>query len=153
MTEPRKPRLWVVPMTLAEANAFVAEHHRHHKPVVGHKFSIAIADDDKVRGVLIASRPTARMSDDGWTLEVTRVATDGCPNACSALYGAARRAAWALGYQRLITYTLPSESGASLRAAGWGLIGEAGGGSWSRKERPRVDTHPLEPKLRWEAQA
>jgi len=148
-----QPRLQIVPIALDEANAFVARHHRHHEPVVGHKFSLAVADDAAIRGVAIVSRPTARMSNDGWTLEVTRVATDGCPNACSALYGGAWRAAKALGYRRLITYILGSESGTSLRAAGWGLVGEAGGGSWSRRERPRVDKHPLQTKLRWEAPA
>ena len=91
------------------------------------------------------------MADDGLTLEVNRVATDGCPNACSALYGAAWRAAKAMGYQRLITYTLPEEGGASLRGAGWRLVGEAGGGKWSREGRPRVDMHPTHGKLRWEA--
>lgn len=147
-------RLRVVPCDLDEANAFVRQHHRHHRPVPGHKFSLAVSDKaDAVRGVAIISRPTARMSDDGMTLEVVRVATDGCANACSALYGACRRAVFALGYQRLITYTLPEESGASLRGAGWKLIGEAGGGSWSRGSRPRVDKHPLQTKLRWEALA
>lgn len=84
------------------------------------------------------------------TLEITRVATDGTKNACSALYGAARRATFALGYTRLLTYTLPEEGGSSLRAAGYRLVGEAGGGSWSRTSRPRVDMHPLQQKLRWE---
>jgi hypothetical protein len=141
-----------VPSTLKEANAFVARHHRHHKPVPGHKFSVAVADEmGEVRGVAIVGRPVARNLDDGSTLEVTRVATDGFPNACSALYGAARRAAFALGYRRLVTYSLRTEGGASLRGAGWRLIGEAGGGSWSRAGRPRDDHHPLEKKLRWDA--
>lgn len=144
-------RLSVVPIALDEANAFVAQHHRHHSPVIGHKFSLGIADDTQIRGVAIVSRPTARMSNDGWTLEVTRLATDGCDNACSALYGAAWRATKALGYRRLITYILASEPGTSLVAAGWRLVGEAGGGSWSRKDRPRVDKHPLQTKMRWEA--
>lgn len=144
-------KLRVVPCDLDEANAFVAQHHRHHQPVPGHKFSLAVADEaDVVRGVAILSRPTARMSDDGMTLEITRVATDGTKNACSALYGAARRATFALGYTRLLTYTLPEEGGSSLRAAGYRLVGEAGGGSWSRTSRPRVDMHPLQQKLRWE---
>lgn len=144
-------KLRVVPCDLDEANAFVKQHHRHHQPVPGHKFSLAVADeDDAVRGVAILSRPTARMSDDGMTLEVVRVATDGARNACSALYGAARRATFALGYTRLLTYTLPEEGGSSLRASGYRLIGEAGGGSWSRAIRPRVDKHPLQTKLRWE---
>lgn len=82
---------------------------------------------------------------------MTRLATDGTRNACSMLYGACWRAARALGWRRLVTYTLPSEGGASLRAAGWRLLGEAGGGSWSCESRPRVDRHPTQTKLRWEA--
>ncbi len=151
MADPRG-RLAIVPITFEEASAFVAQYHRHHKPPVGHKFSVAVADDlGEVRGVAMVGRPVARHLDDGWTLEVNRVATDGCPNASSALYGACRRAAWALGYKRLVTYTLPSESGASLRGAGYRLIGEAGGGSWSCKSRPRVDKAPTIFKMRWEA--
>jgi hypothetical protein len=148
-----QPRLTIVPLPLDEANAFVAVMHRHHQPVVGHKFSLGVSDGDQVSGVAIVSRPVSRMLDDGLTLEVTRVATDGTPNACSGLYGACRRATFALGYRKLVTYTLPSESGASLRGAGYRLIGAAGGGSWSREDRPRVDTHPLQQKLRWEALA
>lgn len=144
--------LEIVPCELAEANEFVRRHHRHHRRVPGHKFSLAVTDGKEVLGVAIVGRPKARMLDDGLTLEVMRVATDGTRNACSALYGACRRAVFALGYKRLVTYTLPEEGGASLRGAGWKLIGEAGGGSWNRKERPRVDKHPLQKKLRWEAQ-
>ena len=136
-------------MTLAEANEFVRIHHRHHKPVTGHKFSIGVSDGE-VRGVAIIGRPISRHLDNGWTLEVNRVATDGTRNACSMLLGAAWRAAKAMGYKRLITYTLPQEGGASIRAAGWKCIGEAGGGSWNVKSRPRVDTHPLQKKLLWE---
>lgn len=147
-------KLRVVPCALDEANAFVRQHHRHHQATAGHKFSLAVADEqDTVRGVAIVSRPTARNSDDGMTLEVVRVATDGARNACSALYGAARRATFALGYTRLLTYTLPSEGGASLRASGYKEIGTAGGGSWSRSSRPRVDKHPLQAKIRWEVSA
>lgn len=155
--------LIVTPIGLDEANAFVAKHHRHHKPVPGCKFSVAVSEmlvaalpivtvePGRVVGVAIVGRPVARGSDDGWTLEVNRVATDGFFNACSMLYGAAWRAAKALGYRRLITYTLPEEGGASLRAAGWRLIGQRGGGSWNCETRPRVDTHPLQEKLLWEA--
>lgn len=144
----------LVPLTYAEAAVFVLEHHRHHRPPVGHKFSIGAANDaGQVVGVAMVGRPVARALDDGWTLEVNRVATDGTPNASSLLYGAARRAAWALGYKRLVTYTLPEEGGASLRAAGYRLIGEAGGGSWDTPGAgwPRVDLHPTQVKWRWEA--
>lgn len=155
-TSPRGPLehlvmpLAVTPITLAEANAFVAAKHRHHKPTAGHIASLAVSDGETVRGVAIVGRPVARMLDDGWTAEVLRCCTDGTRNACSMLYGAAWRAVRALGYRKLVTYTLPDEGGASLRAAGFRCIGEAGGGSWSRKERPRVDTHPTQAKLRWE---
>lgn len=144
--------LQVTPINLDEANAFVAEHHRHHKPVPGAEFALAVSDGaGTVRGVAIVGRPVARLSDDGWTLEVNRCCTDGTRNACSMLYGAAWRAAKALGYKRLVTYTLPEEGGASLRAFGWKLLGQAGGGSWDRASRPRVDTAPTQAKLLWEA--
>lgn len=147
------PHLTIVPCELDEANAFVAEHHRHHKPVKRDRFRMAVATDDEiVRGVAIVGRPVSQARQDGWTVEVLRCCTDGTPNACSALYAASWRAAKALGYRRLGTYILKSESGVSLLAAGWVLIGERGGGSWDRKSRPRVDTHPLEPKLLFEAQ-
>jgi hypothetical protein len=106
-----------------------------------------------VRGVAIVGRPTARRLDDGLTLEVTRVATDGCQNACSALYAAAWRAARAMGYRKIVTFTLDTEPGTSLRAAGWRVIHQTSGGSWSRENRPRVDKHPLQGKFRWEMTA
>jgi hypothetical protein len=145
--------LTITPISLDEANAFVEVHHRHHAPTVGHKFSIAVSDADSVvRGVAIVGRPIARHSDDGWTLEVNRCCTDGVRNGCSMLYGAAWRAAKALGYRRLVTYTLPEEGGASLRAAGWRLVGLRGGGNWNVSSRPRIDTaeHLRGQKSLWE---
>lgn len=102
---------------------------------------------------MIVGRPVSRHFDDGWTAEVTRLCVlDGHRNACSRLYGAAKRAAQAMGYKRVITYILASEPGTSLKGAGWRLVNaEAGGGSWSCPSRPRVDTHPLEQKQLWEA--
>lgn len=144
-------KLQIVPCSLKHANDFIAENHRHHGRTIGHKFSLAVVDQHGLlRGVACVGRPVARMLDDGLTLEVTRLATDGVPNGCSALYGAARRAAFALGYRRLLTYTLPDEGGASLRGAGWKCLGMAGGGSWDRAERPRTDKHSTQKKLRWE---
>lgn len=145
--------LTLIPVSLKEANAFVAEHHRHRvgtssislasaqarklthcavppfptKPcgfagtlcVTGHKFSIGCVADGELVGVVIAGRPVSRYLDDGLTLEVTRLCSTGEKNACSILYGAAARAARAMGYRRIITYTLDSEDGTSIRAAGW----------------------------------
>lgn len=146
--------LRLVPIELAEANAFVEKHHRHHKPVTGHKFSLGAALENEIVGVAIVGRPVSRIIQaDGWTLEVNRLATDGTRNACSFLYGAAWRAVQALGYKRLVTYTLSEEGGVTLRAAGWRCLGEAGGGSWSCVSRPRVDTHPLQTKLKWQREA
>jgi len=145
-----KGKLVAVPIGLAEANAFVMQVHRHHGRVVGHKFSIGATFGGQIVGVVIVGRPVARRLDDGMTLEVSRLATDGTRNACSFLYGASARAAFALGYKRIGTYILSSENGASIRAAGWRLVGGTPGKSWSVPSRPRVDTHPLEPKLRFE---
>ena len=143
--------LELIPITLRDSNAYVLKHHRNHKPVRGHKFSIAVWDGADVRGVAIVGRPVARRLDDGWTLEVNRCCTDGAKNACSMLYGAAWRAAKAMGYKRMVTYTLAEEGGASLRASGWKLIGQAGGGNWNTKSRPRADSEHQQMKLRWEA--
>ena len=142
--------LTLTPITLAEANEFVRNHHRNHKPVIGHKFSIAVSEGDTIRGVAIVGRPISRHLDNGWTLEVNRVATDGARNACSMLYGAAWRAVSAMGYKKLITYTLKNEGGASLRGAGWKCIGEAGGGNWNCTSRPRIESEHQQMKLRWE---
>lgn len=149
-----KGEITIVPISFEDACVFVANHHRHHQPPVGHKFSIGLANDDgEIIGVAICGRPVARMSDNGWTIEVTRCCTIGTPNACSMLYGADRRASFALGYRRVITYTLPEEGGGSLRGAGYRIIGTRGGGSWSRAERPRVDKAPTQRKFLWEAVA
>ncbi len=127
-------RLRLVHVELSEANDFVDRLHRHHPAVVGHKFSLGAECDGTLVGVAIVGRPVARHRDDGETLEVTRLCTDGTHNACSFLYGACARAAFALGYRRIGTYTLQDEGGSSLRAAGWRLLGERNGGDW--KNRP-----------------
>ena len=142
--------LTVKPMSLADANSFVAEHHRHHKPVRGHKFSLGCMANGRLAGVAIVGRPVSRYLDDGLTLEVNRLCTDGTKNACSFLYGAAARAAKALGYRKIITYTLDTEPGTSLRAAGWACAGLAGGERWTGQRRPAVDLYPPQKKLRYE---
>jgi hypothetical protein len=141
-------------IAFADAAAFVAKHHRHHTPPVGHVFSLSAVRDNEIVGVVIVGRPVARRRDDGRTLEVTRLCVrDGEKNACSFLYGAAARATFALGFKRLGTYILKSEPGTSLKAAGWKLIAETPGKSWSVPSRPRKDKHPIEPKLLWEIAA
>ena len=147
--------LRISPCNLDEAHAFVDQVHHHHRRTSGGKFAIACSSDDCVHGVVVVGRPVARLLDDSYTLEVTRLATDGAKNACSMLYAAAWRATRAMGYRRLITYILDTEPGTSLLAAGWKMIGEAGGGTWNRPNsgRPRVDKHPLQGKLRWEVSA
>ena len=142
--------LTIVPISQAEANAFVKRYHRHHRPVVTSVFQIAIARDERIVGVAIIGRPVARLLCDGWTLEVNRCCTDGEPNACSMLYGAAWRVARELGYRRLITYILNTEPGTTLKAAGWKCLGERGGDSWERKSRPRFDKQPTQKKLLFE---
>ncbi len=145
-------KLTVVPCRLRQAREFVHRWHRHHDPPQGGIFAVGVADeDDQLRGVAIVGRPVARTTQDGFTVEVTRVATDGCPNACSCLYQAAKRAAQAMGYRRVVTKTLATESGVSLKAAGWIQTGVSDGGSWSRPSRRRKDHHPLQAKLCWEA--
>lgn len=128
-----QPRLTIVPLTMKTANEFVVQYHRHHKRVIGHKFSIGVIDEEgTLRGVAIVGRPVARHFDDGLTFEVNRSCTDGCPNANSALYGAAWRVAKAMGCTRLITYTQEGESGSSLRGAGWSVVAQrAARGSWA----------------------
>lgn len=143
-------KLHTAPISFQDAAAFVRLNHRHHTPPIGHKFSLAAYAGDLLVGVVIVGRPVARRRDDGLTLEVTRLCTDGHRNACSFLYGAAARATFALGYRRIGTYILKREPGTTLVAAGWKLIGETPGKSWSVPTRQRADKHPIEPKLLFE---
>jgi hypothetical protein len=143
----------LAPITLRAANEFVARRHRHHRPVRGCVSCVSVLAGEQLVGVAIIGRPVARGLQDGYTAEVTRCCTDGTRNACSMLYRAAWRAVRALGYRRLVTYTLPDEGGASLRGAGMRCVGAAGGGSWDCPSRRRADKHPTAPKLRWEIAA
>ena len=142
--------LHIIPVSLKDANGFVAAHHRHHRPVTGHKFSIGCEADGRLAGVVIVGRPVSRYLDNGLTLEVTRLCTTGEKNVCSMLYAAAARAARAMGYQKIITYTLDTEPGASIRAAGWTCAGPAGGKGWTGVRRPADARYPAQMKLRYE---
>ena len=140
----------VVPITLKAANQYVAERHRHHKPSVGHKFSIGLKIKDELIGVAICGRPVARGSDDGLTLEVSRLCTNGAENACSKLYGACSRIAREMGYNKIQTYILDEELGTSLKASGWKMEAITSGGLWNYTNgNPRRTDQPTNPKQRW----
>lgn len=140
------------PIDFHEACEFIRRNHAHHKPPIGWKFGIAVNDGEKVVGIVTVGRPVSRRLDNGYTLEVTRCCTDETKCAASKLYAAAWRAAKALGFRRLITYTLKSETGTSLRAAGWKILYQTKGGSWNVPSRPRIENkHPVGQKRLWEA--
>lgn len=144
-------RLSVMPISLATANAFVAAWHRHSGQVQGHRWSVgAFGRDLTLHGVAIVGRPVSRALDDGATVEVTRLATDGARNLCSLLYGAARREARRRGYTRVVTYTLVSETGASLRAAGFVPVAAVRPDGWDRPSRVRKP-RPAVARTRWES--
>lgn len=144
--------LQIVPCTIKEANAFIKQHHRHNGPVVACRIALAVADKQgTIHGVALAGRPIARMLNDGTTLEAVRVCTDGYKHACSMLYAAVWRSAQAIGYTSMITYSLTTESGASLRACGWQCEATITGRSWDCKSRPRNNSRATDmlDKYRW----
>lgn len=125
---------------LAEANAFVARVHRHHKPVTGHRFSLGVEISGILVGVAICGRPVARKTDQKTVLEVLRLCTSGEKNVCSFLYAACVRVAREMGFSRVQTFILESESGVTLSAAGWnrGHVSKGGNG-WQNREGRRSD--------------
>ena len=138
------------PISLKLANKFVAAYHRHNKPVAGHKFSIGLVLNEKLVGVAICGRPVARMADDGLTLEVLRVCTDGTRNANSMLYSRVKKIAQVMGYKKVLTYTLTEESGSSLRAVGVQKDGIVKPREWSREKRKRETQNIYKKeKIRW----
>ena len=139
-----------IPVTLRQANEFVAKYHRHNKPVRGCKFCIGAEKDGLLVGVAIVGRPVARLLDDGRTAEILRVCTDGTKNANSFLYARCKRICQIMGYKKVITYTLQFESGSSLMAVGAHIEKKVKPGSWSRPSRKREEQSVYsEPKLRW----
>lgn len=139
----------IAPITLKKASEYINKYHRHHNATVGCKFSISvIGEDGTIHGVAVSGRPVSRHFDDGFTLEINRVCTDGTKNACSMLYGACCRIAKAMGYRKVITYTLQSEDGASLKASNFACDGQAGGTHWTGV-RNRGQNIPAEMKKRW----
>lgn len=139
----------IAPITFKKASDYINQHHRHHRATIGCKFCISVIDDSgQLHGVAVCGRPVARRLDDGETLEINRVCTDGTKNACSMLYGACCRIAKEMGYKKVVTYILESESGASLRASNFVCEGEAGGTHWTGK-RNRGQSIPAEMKQRY----
>ena len=147
----RKRDMKVEHIELRDANAFVLKYHRHHKPVVGHRFSIAAVTTEGIVGVVIVGRPVARHANQHTTVEVTRLCTDGTANACSFLYAAAARAAKALGYKRIQTFILDNETGVTLKASGWSYELTNNGGQWKHSHHPHANRtdQPTNPKQRW----
>lgn len=147
----RSGKLAAQEIAFRDASALVNMHHRHHASPVGHLFSGGVFDGDMLCGAVIAGRPVSRHLDDGKTIELTRVVSDGTRNACSKAMGWAIREARRRGYVRVISYTLATEDGASLRAVGFRESGTSAGGGWSRPSRTReADRHPVCAKRRWE---
>lgn len=141
-------KLEIRPIGLKTANSFVEKYHRHHKATAGHKFSICVCCGETIVGVAICGRPVSRYMDDGTVIEINRLCTDGTKNACSMLYGACCRIAKDMGYRKIITYILQSETGSSLKASNFICEGEAGGGMWTGS-RARDNGVPKEKKTRW----
>ena len=142
----------VQPLTLLQANQFIAKHHRHHKPVVGHRFSLGAFDqDNNLHGVVVVGRPVARLEEPYLVAEVARLATDGTQNCCSFLYGAAARVAKEMGFQKIQTFILDEEQGVTLKASGWSLVAMSKGGQWKHTDgRKRRSDQPTCPKKKWE---
>ena len=130
--------LEIRPISISAANAYVEQYHRHHGKKVGCRFAVGVFDGGELHGVAICSNPVARRSDDGLTLEVSRLCTDGTYNACSILYGACARIAKEMGFKKIQTYILASENGTSLKASGWQCEGEAGVVSWMHNASERT---------------
>jgi hypothetical protein len=141
-----------IPFTRDSARAYLRDFHRHHKGTTGYKFAVGALQGGRLVGIVIVGRPVSRVIQkaEPLTCEVTRLCTDGTKNACSYLYGVARRIAFEMGYTRVITYTLESEPGTSLKASGWSFVRKTRGGSWDTDSRPRIDKAPTVPKQLWE---
>ena len=145
-----REKLRITPVTLKEARRFVDRHHRHLKAPQGGLFAVAVSRGGQIVGVAVTGRPVARMLDDGYTGEITRLCVVGeNKNACSMLYAASWRAAKAMGYRKLITYSREDEPGTSLEAAGWKVLGKTKDGAWDTPSRPRVNTEATGQKTLW----
>lgn len=139
----------IIPMHLKQAQEFISKYHRHNIPPVGGKFAIGCISDGNLCGTAICGRPISRMLDNGNVLEIYRCCTNGTRNACSMLYGACLRIARNMGYKEVITYTLVSENGASLKASNFIYDGLSGGLEWTGERKRKYYVSPKERKIRW----
>lgn len=149
-----KQNFRVIPLSLKEANEFIAQHHRHHKPPQGMKFAVGAEGPSEsgfaLLGVAICSRPVCRNVPHRDVIEVSRLCTFGTENVCSFLYGACARIAKEMGYKKIQTYLLETELGTSVKAANFKFEGMTQGGQWSGKDKkPRRTDQPTCPKQRW----
>lgn len=144
-------KLYIVPLTLKQANELVSKFHRHHKPCVGHRFSLGVIDDrGDLHGAAIVGRPVSRELNQYDIAEITRLVTDGFPNACSALYGACARVAKEMGFVSIQTYILENETGISLKSSGYIFDHLTNGGNWNHSWRKgRREDQPMCPKQLW----
>lgn len=140
--------LCIRPISYKSASEYINKNHRHHKAPQGGKFCVGCFIGNDMVGVAICGRPVGRFLDDGLTCEITRVCTDGTMNACSKLYGACCRIAKEMGYEKIITYILESEDGASVKASNFICEGIAGGTHWTGIRNKGQDI-PREMKTRW----
>ena len=143
--------LQIVPLTRTVANQLIRDHHRHHGPATGYRWAIGAREGNRMVGAAITRRPKARLSEQYQLAEVTRLVSDGSKNVCSFLYAASARIAREMGFDRIQTFILESESGVSLRAAGWKFVRMSKGGDWNRPSRGgRRTDQPQGPKQLWE---
>lgn len=145
--------LRIIPLTLKQANDLVSRLHRHHKPVVGHRFSLGVlsGEGSGLVGAAIVGRPVARACSQYSIAEVTRLVTDGTPNCCSILYSACARVCREMGFEKIQTYILETEPGTSLKASGWEFKSTTSGGDWNHSWRKgRRTDQPMVAKQRWE---
>lgn len=144
--------LTIKPVSLQESNEFIEQYHNTHKRIYGFKFGVGIVNEDnKLIGVATAGRPVSRHLDDGYTIEITRVCTNHSEkNMSSRLIGALSRASKALGYKKIISYTLVEEEGISFKASNFSPVHTTKAETWNRDKRKRIDKAPIGKKIRWE---
>lgn len=145
-----KITLSIIPISYSVAKDFINHHHRHHRSPQGQKFALGLTDGNNLIGVVTAGRPVSRHMDDGQTLEVTRCCVKEIyKNGVSKLYSHVCKVAQAMGYKQVITYTLATETGTSMKAANFNLVRKSKGGSWNCEARERTDKHPITEKYLW----